>query len=409
MNLISLRICTILALVGTAQWGSAQAATIVVNSAADSGSACTLRNAMQNAANNAQTNSGCAAGSGADTITFDPTVFATPQTITVGSTLPQLTDSNTTTIDGGNMVTIDGQNSVQIFWVGNLSGGAGSAVLRNLVIAHGNANGSGSNGFYGGGLQMVGTTLELDHVTFSSNTSTFGGGGFFTQHGTTTIDSCIFTGNTTPSGTGGGLENSGVTLIIRNSTFSDNSAGNGGGGIFTAYGGTITLTNSTFSGNSASNYYGSAIRNFSSNPANAVTTMIIDYVTISGNSTGAGYGALDAEQNAIISLSNSIVAGNSGSDCAGTFTDNGHNFFGDSSCGRAGNGNPQLNSLGFTAGLTPTMSPLAGSPVIDAAACEAGVPTDQRGISRPQGPGCDIGAVEVEKSIFANGFEAPAI
>lgn len=400
MNLITLRICTILALAGAAQWGSVQAANIVVNSAADSGSACTLRNAMQNANNNAQTNSGCAAGSGADTITFDQTVFATPQTITVGSTLPQLTDSNTTTIDGGNMVTIDGQGSVQIFWVGNLSGGAGSAVLRNLVVANGNANTS-----YGGGVFMTGTSLELDHVTFSGNTATYGGGGFFTQKGTTTIDDCLFTGNTDPNGTGGGIENSAAKVVISGSTFTGNSAGSGGSAIFTAYAGsTMTITNSTFNNNSAS-YYGSAIRNFSS------TALTLDYVTISGNPDSNYDGALDTEQDATTSVKNSIVAGNTGNDCnianAANFTDQGNNFFGDSSCGRTGNGNPQLNSLGYTGGLTPTMVPQTGSPVLGAASCDT-VTTDQRGVTRPQNGKCDIGAVEVEAPIFANGFEIPA-
>ena len=48
------------------------------------------------------------------------------------------------------------------------------------------------------------------------------------------------------------------------------------------------------------------------------------------------------------------------------------------------------------------MLPQPGSPLLDAVAtadCQAGsaagVTTDQRGISRPQGTGCDIGAVEV--------------
>jgi len=37
---------------------------------------------------------------------------------------------------------------------------------------------------------------------------------------------------------------------------------------------------------------------------------------------------------------------------------------------------------------------LPGSPAIDAGACVAGITTDQRGVSRPSGDGCDIGAYE---------------
>ena len=49
------------------------------------------------------------------------------------------------------------------------------------------------------------------------------------------------------------------------------------------------------------------------------------------------------------------------------------------------------------------MLPLTGSPLIDAipvASCQvsvaAGVVTDQRGVTRPQGSGCDVGSVETQ-------------
>ena len=64
---------------------------------------------------------------------------------------------------------------------------------------------------------------------------------------------------------------------------------------------------------------------------------------------------------------------------------------------------PGLGTLGANGGPTQTMLPQPESPVIDAipaAACQTGVASgitvDQRGVTRPQGPGCDIGAVEVE-------------
>jgi hypothetical protein len=50
--------------------------------------------------------------------------------------------------------------------------------------------------------------------------------------------------------------------------------------------------------------------------------------------------------------------------------------------------------------------PAANSPALNVAAnCPA---TDQRGVARPQGAGCDIGAVErraVEDYLFNNGFD----
>ena len=56
---------------------------------------------------------------------------------------------------------------------------------------------------------------------------------------------------------------------------------------------------------------------------------------------------------------------------------------------------PKLGTLGNYGGSTQTIPLLAGSSAIDAgndATCPA---TDQRGVGRPQGAHCDIGAYEV--------------
>ena len=62
-----------------------------------------------------------------------------------------------------------------------------------------------------------------------------------------------------------------------------------------------------------------------------------------------------------------------------------------------------LGALADNGGPGPTLLPQTGSPLIDhvpAASCQAGsaagIATDERGITRPQGPGCDTGAVEVQ-------------
>ena len=95
-------------------------------------------------------------------------------------------------------------------------------------------------------------------------------------------------------------------------------------------------------------------------------------------------------------------------------TSNGFNFSDDAnatvSCmfnaatDRVGASNdPMLGALGANGGPTNTMVPNPGSPLIDAipdpgGGCPAAptITTDQRGVTRPQGPGCDIGAVEVQ-------------
>jgi len=74
---------------------------------------------------------------------------------------------------------------------------------------------------------------------------------------------------------------------------------------------------------------------------------------------------------------------------------------------------PKLGPLQDDGGTTETMLPGAGSSAIDhgdAATCSdapvSGV--DQRGVTRPQGAECDIGAVEsrIPDRIFAGTFES---
>jgi predicted outer membrane repeat protein len=55
---------------------------------------------------------------------------------------------------------------------------------------------------------------------------------------------------------------------------------------------------------------------------------------------------------------------------------------------------PLLESLGNNGGPTQTRALQAGSPAIDAARSEVCPAIDQRGVARPQGGGCDIGAFE---------------
>lgn len=56
---------------------------------------------------------------------------------------------------------------------------------------------------------------------------------------------------------------------------------------------------------------------------------------------------------------------------------------------------PMLDGIDDNGGFAPTVMPMPGSPALDAADDSACPAQDQRGISRPQGTHCDIGAVEV--------------
>jgi hypothetical protein len=144
-------------------------------------------------------------------------------------------------------------------------------------------------------------------------------------------------------------------------------------------------------------------------------TLINNTADVDNDGLGSG-GGISA---AFITLNNSILAENkegptTPSDCSGTFTSQGYNFIQTIGCTINGTttGNitgqaPLLGPLQDNGGLTLTHAPLPGSPVIDKGnpatpgsggnACPA---TDQRGVARPIGSRCDIGAVETNLSVY---------
>ena len=85
---------------------------------------------------------------------------------------------------------------------------------------------------------------------------------------------------------------------------------------------------------------------------------------------------------------------------SGAVTSDGHNLSSDASCtgwNRPGDQTDkpaQLGPLADNGGPTLTHLPIVGSPLIDGGQCLPYVPTDQRGVARPFGAKCDIGAVE---------------
>jgi hypothetical protein len=110
-----------------------------------------------------------------------------------------------------------------------------------------------------------------------------------------------------------------------------------------------------------------------------------------------------------LTVHNTIIAkqsGDAGKDCAlfggAKLTSQGYNLETADDCAFhvAGkdqiNVNPQLGALAGNGGPTQTMALSAGTPAVDAADPNCDVPTDQRGVTRPQGPRCDIGAFELQ-------------
>ncbi|MDX2166806.1 MAG: choice-of-anchor Q domain-containing protein [Deltaproteobacteria bacterium] len=98
--------------------------------------------------------------------------------------------------------------------------------------------------------------------------------------------------------------------------------------------------------------------------------------------------------------------------CSGSVASQGHNLVDDSSCAFSGAGDvqsddPRLGSLARNGGPTETMAPTGGSPAIDGGnptgcadpAGDGMLTVDQRGMRRPAGSSCDIGAFETPAAV----------
>ncbi len=211
-----------------------------------------------------------------------------------------------------------------------------------------------------------------------------------------------------------------TAVSIVDSTIANNKVTGGalealGGGVYVL--GKLRMTNSTVTGNSVESA-GAVVQGggvlLAIDPASLEGSEgTIVNSTIAGNSVGAGGlgGGLavynptpEVGGSATLLARNTIVAGNTGpagpSNCAVVaMLTSDHNLSNDASCmftdpGSRQNADAKLGPLANNGGETDTLALLEGSPAIDAGT-NAGCPaTDQRGVSRPQGTACDIGAFE---------------
>ena len=259
--------------------------------------------------------------------------------------------------------------------------------------------------------------VDISGVTITGGSgASFGAG--IDGGGTFTLTNVAVTGNhadnpATLHNQGGGIFNQGGMTLV-NVTLSGNSAsGSGnpqGGGLFDLGNVNSSLENVTMSGNSVATTSGG-------NPqgggffylASTGITATLRNVTIAGNTTGGTQGGglytLDPISlgNTIIALNRTAGASPAVSNCAGGGGDAvislGHNLDEGSDCNFTAatdlrDTDPLLGPLQDNGGQLDTRALLLGSPAIDtgdAAACPA---TDARGIARPSGAGCDIGAFE---------------
>lgn len=227
------------------------------------------------------------------------------------------------------------------------------------------------------------------------------GGGVLVNGGDLTLVRCAVLNNRTQlvvgvNGDGGAIYvNSSRRLTARQCLFAGNQVGMGTGGAVRGHNGSILeFVNCTFSGNSATQ--GGAV--FFANLASFNHCTVVD-----NSATSAGGGVWAPVLGARVA--NSIVFRNlapSGTDWLGSAQSGGFNLLGAVS-GSSGwvatdrvGLDPALGPLGDNGGPTSTYALLEGSPALDSADPASVETEDQRGVSRPQGPGGDVGAFELE-------------
>ena len=331
-----------------------------------------------------------------------PARIATAATISVNCSTQNLQTAISSAASGDTILisgTCVGSSSGSAFTISGKSltlAGAPHATLRGSVSArvlviNGPAN------------------VTLSDLTISGGTASADGGGI-DNLSTLTVLRTTVSGNAAPAGYGGGIANAlASSLTLTHSTVSGNSAALGSGAVDNQ--GTLVVIDSTLYGNTAGDVtnpgYGGAMWN----AAGTATFTNSTVVNNSSNTDGGGIYNI-----ATMNLAGTIVAGNTSSGTLGTrdcsnpagshVSSGGYNFIGPCagfvpvSTDLTGQPIAPMAAFGNNGGPTQTVPPAAGTVLIDAipsSACTTllGVaPDDQRGVRRPQGAGCDIGAVE---------------
>jgi len=327
---------------------------------------------------------------------------------------------NTSFTTQSGMLTIDGQNA-------RVAISAGSPLsLDRFILENG-------QGYDGGGVYNTGNVaITISNSLIRNNSVTYSGGGISNNNfGTLTLNNSIVSNNSATYGGGissgwgnvtlndttvsnnsayeaGGIGNYG-SFVLNNSTVSGNSSESRGGGIY-AYQGSLTLNNSTISNNLTNGYGGGVYQSDGS--------LMLRNATVTNNYALNTGGGISTSEYGTVTLQNSILAGNRAiywdQDCEGAIASAGYNLIGNKSdfcrftpttgdlVGTSTNPIlPRLGPLQDNGGSTFTQALMEGSPAIDAgnpaapgSGSNACLGTDQRGVTRPVGTRCDIGAYE---------------
>ena len=261
-----------------------------------------------------------------DEIQFDPTLFSTPQVISLGSVL-QIKHTLTITGPGAGLVTVTGQDTCQVMEC--LSGTTLS--MNGLTLAHGY-----SYYWCGGGLYAAsGCSITISDCVFDSNKGECVGGALtVADNGTLSLLRCDFTNNVSlldsAGAPGGALGCLAITGVVKDCVFSGNSSDSSGGAVEIEGQADVTFIGCTMTANS-SVYEGGAVDVFGTN-AYAVSTFV--NCTIHGNDAGASGGGIYASDGSF-ALYNCTVTANQCGQTGGTYPGPGGGVCVNSSSGAA--------------------------------------------------------------------------
>lgn len=248
-------------------------------------------------------------------------------------------------------------------YAGAMSINKGSVSIRESLISDNRAIRDG------GGVLSRATEFVLSRTTVSGNKADRGGG-LYTDEGDATILASSFDHNRSTAD-GGAIWSVGADLEARDSSFYANRAAGAGGGLFVGQ-----------------------------------YSMLI-HLSVVNNWANKGGGI--AIQIGIVHLRNSLLAANGWSDCSGKFgqNQNVNNLIADGSCDPMLQGDPQLLGLW---GSPATFVIAQNSPAVDAGNHNFCTMSDQTGLDRKQGAGCDLGAFEVHplRTVFWGVEQDPA-
>ncbi len=239
----------------------------------------------------------------------------------------------------------------------------------------------------GGAIRLLnGAQAIVENSAFTDNRATYGGAiSTSSRADRLVVNGSSFFGNRASDigGAIGAVWSGGGTSAISNSSFVDNSAGNAAGAIDARHR-AMDISNSTFSENHTDGNGGALQVGWDA-------TVTVTHATFVDN-RARGEGDAIRKTDGTLFLRNSITVSEGGADdCVGGLDQDIGNLSPDRTCGIPLGSEARLDEL---TGSPAYYAPLDLSPAVDVAVAEYCLGTDQLGTERPQGGGCDIGAIE---------------